>query len=323
MRVVVYGAGAIGGVMGAELFASGHDVVLIARGEHGRVIAEEGLQYVTAEKTVTLTVPVVPHPSEIAFTDDDVVVLGMKSQHTPDALEELWATAGCRVPVFCAQNGVENERLALRRFDHVYGMCAQGWATHLAPGVVVGNSAPARGLYQLGRYPDGSDDRAERLAAALNVSGFVATVHEDVMAYKHAKLLGNLRNISQALFVPDDVDAVAALAFAEGTAALRAAGIPHVERQAFRAMLDPEVIHRVTIEGFPAVVTSTWQSLARGATSTETDYLNGEVALLGRLYGVPTPANVLLQQMAREAVQRGLRPATLTRRDFFDRLAAC
>ena len=41
---------------------------------------------------------------------------------------------------------------------------------------------------------------------------------------------------------------------------------------------------------------STWQSLARGAGGIEVDYLNGEIGLLGRLHGVPTPVNDAVQQ---------------------------
>ena len=43
MRLVVYGAGAVGGVVGGRLFQHGHDVVLVARGEHQRAIAARGL----------------------------------------------------------------------------------------------------------------------------------------------------------------------------------------------------------------------------------------------------------------------------------------
>jgi 2-dehydropantoate 2-reductase len=50
---------------------------------------------------------------------------------------------------------------------------------------------------------------------------------------------------------------------------------------------------------------STWQSLARGAASVETDYLNGEIVLLGRRRGIPTPANSLLQNMMAELARTG------------------
>lgn len=49
---------------------------------------------------------------------------------------------------------------------------------------------------------------------------------------------------------------------------------------------------------------STWQSLARGAAALETDYLNGEIALLGRLHGIPTPINEALQHFAAQAARK-------------------
>ena len=46
---------------------------------------------------------------------------------------------------------------------------------------------------------------------------------------------------------------------------------------------------------------SSWQSLARGTGDIESDYLNGEIVLIGRLHGVPTPVNELLQRRAMAA----------------------
>ena len=57
---------------------------------------------------------------------------------------------------------------------------------------------------------------------------------------------------------------------------------------------------------------STWQSLARGSSTLETDYLNGEIAMLGRLHGVATPVNELLQQLAAEAARAGTKPGSMS-----------
>jgi 2-dehydropantoate 2-reductase len=57
---------------------------------------------------------------------------------------------------------------------------------------------------------------------------------------------------------------------------------------------------------------STWQSLMRGTGSLETDFLNGEIALLGALHGVPTPYNRMLQEAAAEAAQLGRKPGSYT-----------
>src|SRR6185369_6440327 len=53
---------------------------------------------------------------------------------------------------------------------------------------------------------------------------------------------------------------------------------------------------------------SSWQSLRRRHGSIEADYLNGEIVLLGRLHGVPTPANALLQRLANQAAATGAAP---------------
>jgi len=55
---------------------------------------------------------------------------------------------------------------------------------------------------------------------------------------------------------------------------------------------------------------STWQSLRRGTGTIETDYLTGEIVLLGRLHGVPTPANQALQVAAAEMARTGEPPAS-------------
>ena len=67
---------------------------------------------------------------------------------------------------------------------------------------------------------------------------------------------------------------------------------------------------------------SSWQSLARGTGNIESDYLNGEIALLGRLHGVPTPVNALLQRLAAEAAARRDPPGQLTEVEYRRRLAA-
>ena len=60
---------------------------------------------------------------------------------------------------------------------------------------------------------------------------------------------------------------------------------------------------------------STWQSLARHTGEVETDYLNGEIALLGRLHGVATPVNAALCRLAARVASDGAGPQTLTADD--------
>jgi 2-dehydropantoate 2-reductase len=65
---------------------------------------------------------------------------------------------------------------------------------------------------------------------------------------------------------------------------------------------------------------SSWQSLARGTGQIETDYLNGEIVLLGRLYGVATPVNEALQGLAGHLADQGLPPGALSPEELRVRL---
>ena len=136
MRFVIIGAGAIGGVVGARLYESGCDVALIARGAHHDAIASRGLTLETPEQRITLAIPVAPSPDAVNFTADDVVLLATKSQDTETALDALRDAAPTATPVVCMQNGVENERIAARRFANVYGAVVMAPTAYLEPGVV-------------------------------------------------------------------------------------------------------------------------------------------------------------------------------------------
>ncbi len=310
MRFIIFGAGAIGGAIGGRLFQHGHDVELIARGAHYEAMRDHGLRLVDPDAEVTLPVPAADRPS--SFDEDDVVILAMKTQDTEGALRTLAAVAPSGIAVVCAQNGVENERLALRHFAHVYAMCVMCPATHLEPGVVLASSTPVTGLLDLGCYPSGVDERAREIGAALEKSTFESVPRPDIMRWKFTKLLMNLGNAAEALCGHvDGLGDIVKRARSEGAAVLHAAGIDAAsreedqERRGNRMQMKP-------IAGAPRGGGSSWQSLQRGTGSVETDYLNGHIVLLGRLHGVDTPVNALLQKLANEAARNGTRPGAIT-----------
>jgi 2-dehydropantoate 2-reductase len=313
MRVVVVGAGGIGGTLGARLHQSGHDVVLVARGAHGEAIRERGLTFATPEERVTLRIPTYLHPREVAWTPDDLVVLAAKSQDTEAAARDLALAAG-EIPVVAAQNGVANERTLARWFHDVHGMCVMMPTAHLEPGVVVAHSAGATGILDLGRFPEGTDDVDEALAAALRGSRIESVPRPDIMRWKYRKLVNNLGNAVQALcgrrLDSEEVRRVLHQLVEEADAVFAAAGIDPVTeaeddvRRADHLQLEP-------VAGEPRAGGSTWQSLERGS-GVETDFLNGEIALLGRLHGVPTPVNAGVQRLMREAAARAAGPGTMS-----------
>ncbi len=306
MRIVVFGVGAVGGVIAGRLFEHGHEVVGIARGAHYEAIRTGGMKLVDPDRTATLALPVVDEPAAIDWRPDDVVLVTTKTQDSTGALEGLAAAAGFGVPVVCVQNGVANERIALRRFAHVHAICVMLPAEHLEPGVVSASSAPVSGLLDIGRYPDGLDDTDHAVAAALADSTFESIPRPDVMRWKYRKLLMNLANAVEALCEPgDEANELSRAARHEGTEVLRVAGIDVASIEEDRERRGDRLTHRRARGGG-----STWQSLRRGTGALETDYLNGEIALLARLHGVECPANVLLQAAANDAARRRLAPGS-------------
>jgi 2-dehydropantoate 2-reductase len=206
-------------------------------------------------------------------------------------------------------------------------MCVWLPSSYLEPGVVQAPCGPLTGILHVGRFPAGADGTARRIAADLDSSGFAAPVSETVMAWKYAKLLSNLGNAVEAVCGPaapsgesgnpgagsgagsgersGDEDGelaglrddLAARARAEGTAVLDAAGIAYVST-AEQARVRGARVELRPVKGRTRGGGSSWQSLVRGTGSIESDYLNGEIVLLGRSVGIPTPVNEALQRTA-------------------------
>ncbi len=322
MRIVVYGAGAVGGVIGGRLAQHGHDVVLIARGAHLEAIRANGLRIDSPDDCVTVPVPGVGSPAEIAWRAGDAVVLAMKTQDTEPALEALVGSAPARTPIVCAQNGVENERLASRRFRNVYGTSVMLPATHMEPGVVEANSSPVSGILDTGCYPSGVDSFCGEFTAALRASTFSSEPDPVIMRKKHRKLIMNLTNAFQAALGDREsaTDMIKA-ARAEAEACFDAAGIDYASESEDRERRGT-IMQLRPIQGRRRGGGSTWQSLARGTGRLEADWLNGEIVLLGKLHGVPTPVNATIQRVANRLAREGKPPGSITVAELQGELAA-
>lgn len=319
MRLVIIGAGAIGGVLAGFLARAGREVLVIARGAQLEAMRAGGLRVETPDGAFAVRPEVAAAGAPVPWHDGDAAVLAVKTQDAAAALREAAPPPG--VPIVCATNGVEAERIALRARPDVYGACVMMPATYLVPGVVQAWATPVPGSLDLGRYPDGIGDHAHELAGELVAAGFACEVRATIMKWKRGKLLSNLANGAEALCGPAARRSeVAARARAEGRACFAAAGLScttEAEDAAHRAGFESR-----SIAGAARGGGSTWQSLQRGAAALETDYLNGEIALLGRLHGVPTPVNSALQRLAAEAARTGLAPGSMPLDELAARVAA-
>ncbi len=314
MRWIIYGAGAIGGTIGARLHKNGEDVVLIARGEHGAAMAAEGLRFIHPLGNEILRIPCVDHPQKLTPTQHDVILLCMKTQHTAAALAQLCSLNMQDLPIFCVQNGVANERLASRLCSNVYASVVNLPAMHLEPGVVAtyaGTDESLGGVLDSGRYPGATDDVLVRVCAGLQGAGFAAAADPRVMAHKYAKLLSNLSNALELVLAErtEFRDAGRALR-AEALTCYEAADIDFVPLRDYTAR-NSELYTPVDLADAPRAGGSTLQSLQRGSADVETDYLNGEIVLLGRLHGVATPLNARLQNLARDVIEGRQQPRSM------------
>lgn len=309
MRIIIFGLGAIGGVIAARLSLAGHAVMGIARGAQLETVRRSGLTLLRPDGKRTALFPVHADPREISIHADDVIVLAMKGQDTAQALLQLKAAGVVEQPIFCFQNGVANEASALRFFPNVYGVTVMLPADFERPGEVAAYGVPKTGIFDIGRYPSGVDMAVENLCEILNACGFVANARSDVMSSKYRKLLANLRNIIDAAFGDEQLQAEwyrKARAEAEGV--LTAAGISW---DASDALARNEMI-MTAIPGRDRIGSSTLQSVVRGTGSLETAYLNGEIVLLGRLHTIETPYNAALCSLSEKLANGQLTPKSAT-----------
>jgi ketopantoate reductase len=138
------------------------------------------------------------------------------------------------------------------------------------------------------------------------------------MRWKRGKLVVNLTNALEALCGADArTHQIAEALRAEGRAVLAAANLSITSS----TEADTRTVRAGQIAGRTRGGGSTWQSLAREATTLESEYLNGEIIALGRLHGVPTPLNTALLREVTRAAATGTQAGSLPIDDLVARLA--
>jgi len=313
MRFIVYGAGAIGSIIGGHLFRKGHNVALVANPRHVDKIRESGLRLVTPEKEYVLKVPAFKEAEDLTpFNDNDIVLLTAKSQHTPRCLGQLKNAGALRtLPIFCCQNSIWNEPYATRVFNKVYGVVLRVPGIFLEPGLVINPITGNHGFIEVGLYPRGKDELLEYVSEAIRKTGFACKVNEWVMKAKAAKCLGNLGNALGAITDGrGDHKQFLTIARREAMNVWEAAGIEWEDRESFNERVERiRGVNKMPV-GFKDQrnLGSSWQSLMRGTGNIESEQLNGDVVRLGRLLGIETPCNNVLWRVADEMAKNKERP---------------
>lgn len=309
MRIAVIGAGGIGGYFGGRLAAAGHEVALIARGEHLAALRGDGLAVDSPNGDLALPA------SAFTATDDtgevgpvDVVLLCVKTWQFDDVLTTLPPLMGPDTAVMTLQNGVEApvQVAEVVGRDAVWPGTARIIALLSGPGRV--HHVGGAGLLTFGEWDGPRSERVEAFAAALKGADVAVELPADPWVALWSKLLfvataGGLCATVEAPFgvirEQATTRALAAEAMAEVAAVAKADGVelPGDIVAETMAFLD-----RQPAQGTPSL----HRDILEGKRS-ELDAWTGSVVRIGERTGTPTPVCRFIYGVlsAREAHRRG------------------
>ena len=309
MRVVVFGAGAVGSLLGAGLAGAGHDVTLVARGAQLEALRSQGLVVEGSPPLRVRTVERIPHG-----TGADLVLLTVKSYDVESAGRAIAAGFPQPLPLFALQNGLGIEAALLA------GLRAGGWpdpsawvvrgvhtvpARLVRPGVV---RATGNGELVLGQNP-AIPDITERLREALTGAGYVVHVSDAIDREVWRKALVNAainpvtadHGIANGRIVEDPWRGQAMALLAEALEVAAAEGFRFDPREAERAVFG---VARATAQNRSSML----EDLDHGRP-TEVDAISGAILRAGRAHGLPMLATerAVVRVRTREA-ERPARP---------------
>ncbi|MEL5879644.1 2-dehydropantoate 2-reductase [Cereibacter sphaeroides] len=305
MRICIFGAGAIGGYMGAKLAAAGADVSLVARGPHLAAMQARGLTLI--EEGGTRTVPVRAASDPAALGPQDYVIVTLKAHSVPAVVPQLSRLLGAEGTLVSGVNGLpwwyfhrHGGPLEGRRLesvdpggvqwdgigpDRVLGCVVYPAAEVVEPGTVrhlEGNR------FSLGEPSGEKSDRALRLSEALTAAGLKAPVRPRLRDEIWVKLWGNLSFNPISALTGATLDR---LCTDPGTRAVARSMMLEAQAIAERLGVKFPIDVERRIDGGAAVGahrTSMLQDLEAGRPM-EIEALVGSVAELGRIVNLPTP----------------------------------
>jgi len=209
MKLCIYGAGAVGGLMAAWLARAGHEVSVVARGPHLEAIRRGGLRVRNKSDLESFAVRTASDPRELGA--QDYVLVTVKAQSLTDVAQSIGPLLGTGTSIVTAMNGVPwwfFDRLPFRngseRLESLDpgGKLARAMPTERIVGCVIhlAASTPEPGLisHNMGRKlivgePGGDNTvRTKRIAEALQAAGFEVIVTPAIEKEFWVKLLGNV-----------------------------------------------------------------------------------------------------------------------------------
>ena len=304
MRIVVMGAGALGGYYGSFLQRGGHDVLYVARGEHLRAMQTKGLTIRTSDGDTTLTVNATDRAADAGRAD--LVFLATKAYSNPEAIEAIRPLVGPTCPVLSIQNGVEAVHDLAKAFgpQQVLPGTAVIGGGILEPGLISGPVKP--GKITTGEMDGSASERTAAIRGVFTDAGIAMDVRPDVVTFLWQKqltvgprsVLVALGRTSVGYFAqaPDALPMYEEL-MREYMAVAAAEGA-HLEESQLQAQIKSASGGTAGPVGGPGQMPSL-QRDAENRRWLEVDEMIGSVVRLGAAQGVPTPVARVLTTLLR------------------------
>lgn len=304
MKIVVVGAGAIGGLFGSFLYKSGEDVTFVdINKEHVGVMRSAGLTVVRPSGTEVFKVQVTTQMEEAGRPD--LIIFAVKAYDNQQAAEDCLKIIEPATTVLTVQNGVGNVdtlSAVLGRDRIITGTTAFG-CTVLGPGKI---QPSERGSISIGELDGQITARLQKVVDIFVKAGVEMQISQNVDSLIWTKLLVNV-----------GINALGAITLLtngqllehEETAALQAAvvqeGAAVAKAQGISFMVDDILEHvRSVARGTYNNKASMRQDIERGSR-TEVLSINGAIVAAGKALGIPTPVNETLTKLVKAIEKRG------------------
>jgi 2-dehydropantoate 2-reductase len=296
MRILVVGAGAVGGYLGARLAEADEDVTFVARGEHAHVLAERGL-LVRGRQGDERTRPLRVSSATSLKGPFDVVLVAVKWPNLDEACDELARLLAPHGVVLPFLNGLDSEEVVSRYVGAQRTLAA---VAYMSSGLTAPGELYTHGNTRIGiaPYRPGQGEVVQELGRRFEKAGVPTRLAEDATTMLWEKMVWNAP--FNAVCALTGKRAAAALAAAPSLIEEAMAEVLRVARAEGAHLPDafiPVMLHLTRTE-YPDTEPSMLQDV-RAGRPTEVDILQGAVVERGARAGIDTPVLRTLAALVR------------------------
>ncbi|NOY83410.1 MAG: ketopantoate reductase family protein [Nitrospirae bacterium] len=295
-KVLVVGAGAVGGYFGALLIKSGVDLCFLVRENRFQVISENGLKIVSAEGDFVVQPTLLKSLDKIEAVD--LIILAVKCQDLAPLLPQLVPLVEKGAVILTLQNGVGAEDDILNYYEKPCVLAGVAFITARLNQLGVVEHA-RRGMITLGELSGEQSPRAEAVHHLLSEAGIHCRLSTDIRRDKWKKLCWNATFNPLSVILDYPISLV--LGHTELKEIVRKGIAEIIAVAASEGIFIKQKIIEQTIEAsydLKDYYTSMYEDYRQGK-ETEVEYLNGDLLRRGKKNGVPTPVNEMLYALVK------------------------